>query len=203
MVGATYFGVDNYRSGHMAGVALGEWIQQHWQGRVDEVLVLQYDRAGALPAARIRGQVDGLLEQLETLPSEAVTYLNGGTTAESFEQPVADLLTQLPAGKRVAILSFNDNTTMGALRAAQHCGREQDLAIVSQGADEQVRAEIRRSESPVIGATAFWPERYGEQLMAIALRILRGEPVPPAVYVEHVFLNADTIDRYYPEDEYN
>ncbi len=203
MVGATYFGVDNYRSGHMAGVALGRWIQAHWQGSVDHVLVLQYVLAGSLPAARIRGQVDGLMEQLATLPQEAVTYLNGGTTADSFEQQVADLLVELPAGDKVAILSFNDNTTMGALRAAQQCGREQDLAIVSQGADEQVRAEIRRVELPVIGGTAFWPERYGEQLMAIALRILRGEPVPPAVYVEHVFLDAGNIDRYYPEDEQN
>ena len=31
MNGATFFGVDNYRAGHLAGVALGEWIAAHWQ----------------------------------------------------------------------------------------------------------------------------------------------------------------------------
>jgi hypothetical protein len=30
IVGATYFGVDNYRAGHMAGTALGNWILENW-----------------------------------------------------------------------------------------------------------------------------------------------------------------------------
>ncbi len=200
MVGATYFGVDNYLSGHMAGVALGEWILKHWKGQVDHVLVLQYSGAGSLPAARIRGQVDGLQEKLGKLSPQMMTYLNGGNTADSFEKLVANALDVLPFNYKVAMLSFNDNTTMGALHAAQNRGRETNLAIISQGADRQVRAEIRRRGSPMIGATAFWPERYGEKLMEIALRILRGEPVPPAVYVEHVFLDAQNIDDYYPDD---
>jgi hypothetical protein len=31
---------------------------------------------------------------------------------------------------------------------------------------------------------------YGEQLIELALKILRGEPVPPAVYMEHTFIRA-------------
>lgn len=200
MVGATYFGVDNYRSGHMAGVALAQWIMDHWGGKVDYVLVLQHMLAGSLPAARIRGQVEGLQEQLGELPSGTISYINGGTTADSFEEQVTTVLNDLPANYKVAILSFNDNTTMGALRAAYKLGRQNNLAIVSQGADRQVRAEIRREGSPLIGATAFWPERYGEQLMAIAQQVLRGESVPPAVYVDHVFLDARNINQHYPED---
>jgi ribose transport system substrate-binding protein len=42
------------------------------------------------------------------------------------------------------------------------------------------------------------PERYGEKLMELALKILRGESVPPAVYMNHVFIDASNIDRYYP-----
>ena len=30
-------------------------------------------------------------------------------------------------------------------------------------------------------------------------RVLRGEPVPPAVYIDHVFINAENIAEYYPE----
>jgi ribose transport system substrate-binding protein len=200
MVGATYFGVDNYRSGHMAGVALGQWIGMHWQGRVDHVLVLQHALAGSLPAARICGQVDGLQEQLGAISPDAITYINGGTTADSFEHEVAIALDELSIDCRIAVLSFNDNATMGALRAARSQERETNLAVVSQGADQQVRSEIRRPNSPLIGSTAFWPERYGEKLITLALQILRGESVPPAVYVEHVFLDARNIDHYYPDD---
>ncbi len=60
MVGASFFGVDNYRAGHMAGIALGEWIAQAWGGIIDRVLVLEESRAGTLPAARIQGQINGL-----------------------------------------------------------------------------------------------------------------------------------------------
>ena len=35
MVGATFFGVDNYRAGHMAGKALGEWVEGRWQSQID------------------------------------------------------------------------------------------------------------------------------------------------------------------------
>lgn len=198
MVGATYFGVDNYRSGHIAGVALAHWILEHWNGKVDHLLVLQHTLAGSLPAARIQGQIDGLQETLGV--PQSITYINRGTNAVAFEEQVVQVLDDLPTTHKVAVLSFNDNTAMGALRAAQSRGCEHNLAIVSQGADRHVRAEIRRPNSPVIGATAFWPERYGEKLIDIALRILRGESVPPAVYVEHVFLNAQNIDQYYPDD---
>ena len=201
MVGATYFGVDNYRSGHMAGTALGHWIQENWDGYVDTVLVLQHAQAGQLTAARMHGQVEGLQTILGDLPSHILTPIDDGTTKHTFEELVEGVLVDLPETNRVAILSFNDSATLGALQAAYKVNRSKNLVIVGQGADRLVRAEIRRPESPVIGATAFWPERYGERLIEIAMRILKGEKVPPAVYIEHVFLDANNINDYYLDDE--
>jgi hypothetical protein len=34
--------------------------------------------------------------------------------------------------------------------------------------------------------------------MELAARILRGESVPPAVYMDHVFVDAANVDRLYP-----
>jgi ribose transport system substrate-binding protein len=200
MVGATYFGVDNYRAGQMAGVALGHWIKHHWQGGVDRVLALQHKQAGSLPAARMRGQLEGLQSVLPYLSPEQILNSNDSATTHDFEQSVYQAIHSLPAMHKVAILSFNDNATMGAIHAVRSCQREKSVAIVGQGADRQVRKEIRSAASPVIGATAFWPERYGQKLIELALKILQGEPIPPAVYVEHVFLDASNIDRYYPDD---
>ena len=56
LIGATFFGVDNYRSGYMAGAALGEWIQREWGGQLDRLIVLEEPRAGALPGSRIQGR---------------------------------------------------------------------------------------------------------------------------------------------------
>ena len=200
MVGATYFGVDNYRAGYMGGKALGKWIGDHWQGHVDHVIVLQYADAAPLPATRMKGQLEGLESVLVELPQDKITVVNGGTTANKFEQAVDGVFQQLNSSQRVAILSFNDNASIGALRAAQKYDRTENLVIVGQGADRLVRQEIRKANSPIIGATAFWPERYGEQLIEIAMRILSGDSVPPAVYIDHVFLDADNIDQHYPEE---
>jgi ribose transport system substrate-binding protein len=104
----------------------------------------------------------------------------------------------MPDSRHIAIISFNDEAAFGALQAARKARREADVAIVGQGADRLIRKEIRDSQSRLIGSTAYMPERYGERLMELALKILRGESVPPAVYMNHVFIDASNIDRYYP-----
>jgi ribose transport system substrate-binding protein len=61
-----------------------------------------------------------------------------------------------------------------------------------------IHDEIRNADSRIIGSTAFMPEKYGQQLLDIALRILNGESIPPAVYIDHVFVDTKNIDLYYP-----
>jgi ribose transport system substrate-binding protein len=200
IVGATFFGVDNYRSGHMAGVALGEWIDKHWDGVVERLLVLTEPRAGSLPETRIHGQLAGLQEVVGPLDEDQIVYLDSGNTSAVSETQVASMLDQLGASiSRIGILSFNDDAALGALQAARRLGREEHIAIVGQGADRFVRNEIRRTNSRIIGSTTFFPEGYGEKLLSLALKILRGEPVPPAHYMEHVFINHRNINFYYPD----
>jgi ribose transport system substrate-binding protein len=199
MVGATFFGVDNYRCGHVAGMALGEWLQREWQGAFDHLVVLEELRAGSLPAARISGQLDGLAEIVGPLPEEKLIRLNSGNTSSISEAEMAKTLQTIPAGQRLAVISFNTDAAIGALRSARRLGREKDVVIVGQGADQLLLHEIRQPESRVIGSTAYMPEQYGPKLLELALKILRGEPVPPAVYTEHVFVTAVNIARYYPQ----
>ncbi len=199
MVGATFFGVDNYRAGYVAGVAMGEWLQAEWNGSFDRMLVLEEPRAGELPAARIQGQLDGVTELLGALPKEKLRFLDSGNTSSMSEARVHQALQSMPDARRIAVLSFNTDAAIGALRAARRLGREQDVVIVGQGADRLLLEEIRRPGSRVIGSTAYMPERYGEQLLELALKILRREAVPPAVYTQHVFLTADNINAYYPQ----
>jgi ribose transport system substrate-binding protein len=198
MVGATFLGVDNYRAGHMAGVALGEWVKGKWNGRIDHLIVLEEPRAGSLPEARIQGQLDGLQEILGQIPAEQLHYIDCGNTSTISETGVAKHLQNMSECHHIAIISFNDEAAFGALQAARKSNRESDVVIVGQGADRLVHRELRDPESRLIGSTAYMPERYGEKLMDLTLKILQGESVPPAVYIDHVFINAQNIDRYYP-----
>lgn len=198
MVGATFFGVDNYRAGHLAGVALGQWVAREWNGRIDHLLVLEEPRAGSLPEARIQGQINGLQAVVGPIAAGRTHYLDCGNTSGVSETAVSTLLPTLPNAHRIAIICFNDEAALGALQAARKNHREPDVVIVGQGGDRLIRSEIRNPYSRIIGSTAYMPERYGEKLMTLALKILRGESVPPAVYIDHVFLTQENLEQYYP-----
>jgi ribose transport system substrate-binding protein len=199
MLGASFFGADNYQSGHTAGVALGNWIKKQWAGAIDHLIVLEEPRAGALPAARIHGQIDGLQSVIGEIPSEKICYLDSGNTTELSEMQMTRALEEYASAHHLAVISFNDDAAFGALAAARKAGREADVVIIGQGADRKLRPEIRRPNSRIIGSTAFMPEKYGEKLIDLALKILQGKPVPPAVYTDHTFINAQNINLFYPE----
>lgn len=198
MVGATFFGVDNYRAGHLAGVELGKWVLAEWGGAFDHLLILEEPRAGSLPEARIQGQLDGLRETLGQWPVGAIHHIDCSNVSAVSEAAVAAWLPAIPNGRRIAVVSFNDEAAFGALQAARRANREADVVIVGQGADRLVHGEIRDPASRLIGSTAYMPERYGEKLLELALKILNGESVPPAVYMNHVFIDGGNIDQFYP-----
>jgi ribose transport system substrate-binding protein len=190
MIGASYFGADNYRAGQMAGVALGEWIKQHWDGEFDRVLCLEEARAGMGPAARIQAQLDMLTAALGPIPESKIMHLDSGNSSAVSEASVMTALARLPDFRRIAILTFNDDAALGALLGARRAGREQDIVLTGQGGDRSLRDELARPDSRIIGATTYHPERYGAELIRLALKILRGEPAPPAVNIEHSFIFA-------------
>ncbi len=195
MVGATFFGVDNYRAGYMAGAALGDWIQEAWGSQLDRLIVLEEPRAGALPGSRIQGMLEGVHSIIGEVPVDKRVTLNSGNTSEMSEAQLAEALKRLSGLHRLAVLCFNDDAAMGALAAARKLHRENDVMIVGQGADRRVREELKKADSHVIGSTAYWPEQYGEKIIPLALKILRGEPVPPAVYIDHAFIRAEETSR--------
>ncbi len=199
MIGATFFGVDNYQAGYQAGLALGQRLLAHWGCTFDRLVLLEEQRAGPLPAARMRGQLDALQSIVGEIAPDRMIHLDSGNDSSISQAHMEKLLRGLPADWRLAVLSFNDDAALGAIAAARAFGRAAGLVVVGQGADRRARDELRRPGSPLIGSTAYYPERYGQHLLALARRILRQEPVPPAVYVDHAFITAENVDRYYPE----
>jgi ribose transport system substrate-binding protein len=50
----------------------------------------------------------------------------------------------------------------------------------------------------MVGSIAYFPERYGEASISLALNILQGKPTPPAVFVKHQLVTRETVDSLYP-----
>jgi ribose transport system substrate-binding protein len=71
---------------------------------------------------------------------------------------------------------------------------------MGQNASPEGRQELRQPNTRLVGSVAFFPERYGENVIRVSLDILSGRPVPPAVFVEHKLVTPSTVDHYYPND---
>ena len=49
-----------------------------------------------------------------------------------------------------------------------------------------------------LGCVAFFPDKYPNYLISIALDVLQGKPVPQEIHIAHKFLTNSTIRKYYP-----
>ena len=201
MPGATFFGADNYRAGYMAGEAAAQWVNENWDGQVDAVLSLDLPQSGPIPAARMQGQLEGLLENLEgePPPEDVIFHLDSKNTQDEAFRVVSDTLPKIPDAERIVGIHINDGTALGTIAAVEAAGREDQLIVVAQNADPSAQDEMVKEGSRFLGDTAYFPERYGEWIVPAMLDLLECEPVPPAIYVDHVFISKDNLCEYYPE----
>jgi ribose transport system substrate-binding protein len=197
--GATYYGANNYEAGLIGGRYLGRWVKEHWQSELDEILLLELKRAGNLPRMRLSGLLVGINLVLPSAASCSVIYLDGdGELGKSFEAVRRHLRSS--SAKRVLVGAINDPSALGALRAFQEAGRAENCAVIGQNASPEGRAELRVRKSRFVGSVAYFPERYGSDLIRVSIDILSHRPVPPAVFVEHKLITPDSVDHYYPND---
>ena len=73
---------------------------------------------------------------------------------------------------------MNDICALAALRAFEEAGAVEQCAVMGQNALRAARAELRRPGTRLVGSVAYFPERYGDELIPLALNILRQKPVP-------------------------
>jgi ribose transport system substrate-binding protein len=198
MVGATFFGVNNTLAGKMAGEGLGNWIKAHWNGQVDALIMLELPQSGPVPAARMKGQRDGLESVVGKIDESKVKHLDSKNTLEEANRLVKDTLSTLPNAHHVAIVCINDDTAMGSIAAAEALGRTKDIAVVAIDGSDRARQELRKPSTPLVGSTASFPEKYGDKIIPVMLKRLKGEDVPGEVYTDHVFLTKENVDQYYP-----
>lgn len=193
--GATFYGIDNYRVGLTAGQTLARWAKQNWQGQFDELLLLELDIAGALPHLRLAGAEAAIRE---FLPGTHTTCQidTRGKFLRAFDM-VRKHLRVTPQLKTL-IVGVNDPVALGAVRAFEEAGRLDFCAAVGLGATPEARVELRRAGTRLIGSIAFFPERYGEDLIQLACNILHKRHVPPAEYSHYQLITPQNVNQFYP-----
>jgi ribose transport system substrate-binding protein len=197
--GATYFGANNYKAGLLAGHCLSRWAKKHWEGEVDEVLLIELNRAGSLLKVRIRGISAGIADVMR-MPERARTIsIDGDGQFQTTLERVRKHLRETTA-KRILVGAANDSSALGALRAFEEAGRGNECAIVGQNAEPEARAELRSPQTRLIASVAYFPEKYGDGLIRLALDILAKKAVPPAIFTSHQIITPENVDHFYPND---
>lgn len=196
---AVFYGADNYRIGLLAGNVLAKWAKDQWKSKVQRVLLLKAEAAGPLPQLRLSGAQVGIREVIPHIEESAFTPLEAKWDFLRAFEAVRRYLRRVPR-ETTLITGINDMTVLGALRAFEEAGRSQDCAAVCLGAIPEARAELRRRGTRLIAAVAFFPERYGEDIIRVALDILHKRSVPSVVYAPYQLVTAVNIAKLYPMD---
>jgi ribose transport system substrate-binding protein len=198
--GATYFGANNYEAGLIGGRYLGRWAKQIWHAEVDEIVLISLNRAGSLPKMRLTGMLVGMKDTCPTLEHTPVIFADGdGKLGETFEAMRRHLRSTRV--RRFIVGAINDPSALGALRAFQEAGRTDGCAIMGQNASPEGRSELRQKGTRLIGSVAYFPEKYGAEVMRVAIDILNHRSVPPAVFVKHQLVTPENVNHVYPNDE--
>jgi ribose transport system substrate-binding protein len=194
---AIYFGVDNCQAGLTAGRYLARWAEQNWKGQVDEILLIGSNGAGSLPEARLTGSLLGIHEVLPNAANAKATTLDGNWRRDASREAVSRHLESSTAS-RILVSTINDPSAIGVLEAFRDAGRLQDCGIVGQNCSIEARLEMHHPNSRLLGSVAYFPERYGEQLIALALDILTQKiPIPRAVFIKHQLLTPSNLKHHY------
>ncbi len=197
--GGVYFGANNYKAGLLAGRYLGRWAKKSWDGEPEEILLIELQRAGSLPQARIRGIMAGIEETIRIPETCRSISIDGdGQFQTALERVRKHLRTS--KSKRILVGAANDSSALGALRAFEEAGRANDCVVVGQNAEQEARAEMRTPRSRLIASVGYFPEKYGDGLLKLAFDILAGKATSPAVFTNHQVISPENVDHFYPND---
>jgi len=128
-----------------------------------------------------------------------MTHLDSrGEFVRSFELTRRHL--QMVPKRRTLITGINDYAVLGALRAFEEAGRSPMCLAVSHGGGPEARRELRLANTRLIATVAFFPEKYGESLLLLALDVLNKRATPPAVYMPVQLLTRKNVGEFFPHD---
>jgi ribose transport system substrate-binding protein len=138
----SFVGAEDELAGYLAGVAMGAYVNERFECKVDKVFSLEDMGSGDTNMKRVAGWTDGC-ESVCGSGMELVHLDTRGLIDES-QKAMTDALTTAPDSRRVVVFTIDDNAALGALSAASALGRKGDIFVASQGATRVRTAKYSR-----------------------------------------------------------
>ena len=196
---AIFFGASNYASGIVGGKAAGEYAKATWDCKDVWVFMGENLEEGEAADLRLVGFADGVQEVCGALPADRIDRMRlAAGTADQAITVTTDWLTAHPEAKHILSGTIDDERANGMAKA--FVATKRDGMVVGQGCDSVGIAVVKMapaSENRFLGCAAYYPEKYGDYLVSIALDVMAGKAVPQEIHMEHSFLDHDTIGTVY------
>lgn len=189
--------IDNTKFGTLCGEMMVAAAQERWPDETPLLFVAGHPESGANFIARAEGCKDSVLA---AMPDVEIVEISTEGDPEVTRQRTADFLTAHPEGK-IMMWCHIDQNTLGMLAAVRAAGREDDVVITSCGANPVIFDELRNPDSAVLGTVAQFSERFGWDLLPLAIEELNNGTKPPAVTIPPMdIITKENLAVYYPND---
>jgi ribose transport system substrate-binding protein len=205
---APLYTADNLAAGRIAGRALGAFAKQSWPDETPVAAILgDLGDPNEGVALRVKGINQGLRAEF---PELEPTPLDTGGQPKRADGLLTKYLAQQPR-RKVLVATLDDPTTLSARVAVEVAVRINDCVIVSQGLDRSVHGGASEKKeidpanraSVVLGSVAYYLDRYGYEVLPLALRILQGETVAARTVTRHILVTGANVFREYPPTDMN
>jgi len=204
--GAPLMGANSVLAGKLVGNALGDLANEQWDGQVDLIIILNTLAAGEVVITRMNAVLDGIEEKIPGLDAYGLSVeLEYSDDPILAQQVTANTLNANPNAKHILIASINDIGAQGAFAAVEAVQRGDEVFIANHGVSVQTRQNLYTQmnsgeQNSWRGGVAYFLERYGEYIVPGAIRLARGEDVPPEdLLMDHLFIDISNIEDWYPQ----
>jgi ribose transport system substrate-binding protein len=197
---SVFFGADNYTSGEIGGRAAGEYAKEQWDCEDVWLFLGENKEEGEAADQRLVGFADGVQEVCGTLPDEQILRERmSAATADQALTVTTDWLTAHPQAEHVLAASLDDPRASGIAKAFVQSGRDAwAVGMTCDAVGIELTKQAPADETHYLGCVAFFPDKYADYLVSVALDVVAGRPVPEEVHVAHELLTHETIGEAYP-----
>lgn len=159
--------------------------------------------AGQSFYASLSTQVPGMTPVKAEDITTSTTTINGdegvqvdmGLTIDGAYAKTRDVIQTIPKDRNIVIYTVQDDSTIGARRAADNAGRKNVIAT-GYGSTENALKAIRADDGWVTDQTGFL-EYWGEFALAMAAAVEQGAELPELTAPPMLVVTKDNVDKYF------
>ena len=206
--GAPLYTADNSLAGRIAGDALTKFALDTWPDQhMVAVIIGNIANKSGRAVERAEGVAAALKEGLPSVEQARLDSAGNPGKAEGLLRRFAGEQT----GTKILVAALDDATAFSAKAAVDAVSRSADTVIVSHGCDRSMHGGFNDKKeidpqnrgSIVLGSVAYFLDRYGYDVLPLALSILNGRAPPPRTTTQHVLVTGANVFRIYPPIDMN